>query len=436
MWITGIGFNVRIKTMDNKIKFVHAEEILDSRGNPTVSVTTGAEDICATAAVPSGASKGAYEALELRDGDSKRFNGLGVLKAVNNVNTIIAKALRGKNVLNQAEVDKTLIELDGTANKSKLGANATLGVSLAAARLAALVSKKSLFEYLRTLADIKPSRKISYLYLNLINGGKHALTPLKFQEYMVVPQADDIETAIIIGSKIQAELRKIIREKYGPLSANFGDEGGVVPNISDVEEPLKLLVEAAERVGELSAKGGSSSGGKNIKLAMDVAASSFFENNLYDIGKVKIDAEKLLTLYKKMADNYPLLSIEDPFAEDSFSDFKKLKSGLENKNVYVVGDDLTVTNPERLQKAIADKSINAIIIKPNQIGTLTETLKTMKLARENNIEIIVSHRSGETNDDFIADLAYAFGVFGLKAGALNRGERVAKYNRLKQISNF
>jgi len=410
--------------MDNKIKFVEAHEILDSRGNPTISVMVCAGENCAAAAVPSGASTGTYEALELRDNDPKRFNGLGVLKAINNVNAVIAKALKDKNVLDQKNIDGVLIDLDGTPNKSKLGANAVLGVSLAAARLAALISKKPLFEYLKSLADIKPSRKIPYLYLNLINGGKHAMTSLKFQEYMVVPQADEIETSLSIGFKIQKELRKIITEKYGALSANFGDEGGVVPDISDVEEPLKLLVEAGEKTGEL----------KNIKLAMDVAASSFYENNLYDIGKEKISADKLLAVYTKMSDSYPLLSIEDPFAEDSFKDFAKLKN--EFKNIYIVGDDLTVTNPKRLKMTIENKSIDAIIIKPNQIGTLTETLETMEMARENNIEIIVSHRSGETNDDFIADLAYAFGVFGLKAGALNRGERVAKYNRLLQISRY
>lgn len=234
--------------MDTKIRFVEAGEILDSRGNPTISVTVGTKDNCATAAVPSGASKGAYEALELRDNDPKRFNGLGVLKAINNVNTIVAKTLKDKNVLEQEKIDKTLIDLDGTANKSKLGANAILGVSLAVARLAALVSQRSLFSYLKALADIKPSRKTPYLYLNLINGGKHAMTSLKFQEYMVVPQIDDVEKAMNIGFKIQSELRKIVREKYGALSANFGDEGGVVPDISDVEEPLKLLVEAGKKL--------------------------------------------------------------------------------------------------------------------------------------------------------------------------------------------
>jgi enolase len=410
--------------MDTKIRFIEAEEILDSRGNPTISVTIGTKDVVATAAVPSGASRGEYEALELRDNNPKKFNGLGVQKAINNIKKIIAPNLKGKNVLDQKNIDKILIELDATPNKSRLGANATIGVSLAVSRLAGLISKKPLFLYLRELTDIKPSRKSPFLYLNLVNGGKHTLSPLKFQEYMIVPQTDNIEEAINIAFKIQNRLRETIREKYGSLFANFGDEGGIVPNIFDVKEPLRLLIEAGEKSGEL----------KNIKLAMDVAASSFYKENLYDIGDKKITNKELLDLYKEMAKNYPLISIEDPFEENAFDDFKNLKNDLGKKKIYIVGDDLTVTNSKRLKMAIEKSSINAIIIKPNQIGTLTETLETMKLARENNLECIVSHRSGETNDDFIADLAFAFDVFGLKAGALNRGERVAKYNRLLQIS--
>lgn len=387
-----------------KIELVDAGEILDSRGRPTIAVTVATKNHSACAAVPSGVSTGKHEALELRDGDASRFDGLGVKKAVDAVKKTIAPAIKGMNPHNQGEIDAALIKLDGTPNKSKLGANAILGVSLATSRLAAKISKLPLYQYLKKLADIRPSRKVPYLYANLINGGKHAATPLPFQEYHAVPQTEDFEEAINIIYKIQNELKKT-------LQANIGDEGGFVPNISDVEEPLKILKQAAEKTGTAT----------KVKFAMDVAASA---------GELKWGPAELLSLYEKMAANYPLLSIEDPFGEEDFENFAKLRKSI---YAYVVGDDLTATNKTRLQTAIDKNSINGIIIKPNQVGTLSETLETMKLARENNIECIVSHRSGETNDDFIADLATAFGVFGIKAGALQRGERITKYNRLWHI---
>ena len=398
----------------NKIKSIGAREILDSRGNPTVEVVIGTASQYVSAAVPSGASTGKYEAMELRDNDLNRFGGKGVKKAIETINNTIAPAIVGKEPFDQKNIDEALIKLDGTTDKSNLGANAILGVSLAVARLAATISKKPLFEYLRSLALIKSSHKIPYLYANLINGGKHAVTPLAFQEYHVVPQTENLEEALNIIHAIQNSLKKT-------LQANIGDEGGFVPNITDVEEPLRLLKEAAEKTDTLS----------KVRFAMDVAASSFYKNEKYNLGDKILTADELLELYKKMATDYPLLSIEDPFHEEDFENFAKLKAAL--PKLYVMGDDLTVTNKERLKQAIAKNSINSIIIKPNQIGTLTETLETMKLARDNNIECIVSHRSGETNDDFIADLAMAFGTFGIKAGALQRGERVAKYNRMLQI---
>ena len=405
------------------IKNIKAKQILDSRGNPTVSVTISDGENMATASVPSGASTGIYEAVELRD-DGEEYSGKGVTKAVQNVEDVIAPALIGKDPANQNEIDKIMIDLDGTKDKSKLGANAILGVSLANARLAALKAEKPLFEYLSSLAEVKVSRATPYLYMNFINGGAHANSNLKFQEYHVVPMVNTIDEALLIGHEFQGELKKVITKKYGSISSNIGDEGGFVPEIEDPEEPLKVIMETLETLG-LENK---------VKLAMDVAASSFhnYETGKYDVTKeLSVGSEEMLKIYEKMISNYPILSIEDPFHEEDFGYFAKL---LE-KGVIVVGDDLTVTNTERLQKAIDAKSIDAIIIKPNQIGTLTETIATIKLATENDIKPIVSHRSGETKDDFIADLAFAFGVFGIKAGALQRGERIAKYNRLKEISH-
>ncbi len=405
------------------IKDIKAKQILDSRGNPTVSVDMSDGDNVVTASVPSGASTGTYEAVELRDG-GEEYSGKGVLKAVDNVENIIAPALVGKDPANQSEIDKIMLDLDGTKDKSKLGANAILGVSLATARLASLQSGKPLYQYLSGLSEMKITRSVPYLYMNFINGGEHANSSLSFQEYHVVPMVEDIDEALLIGHKFQEELKKVIIAKYGSISSNIGDEGGFVPEIIDPEEPLKVIMETLGSLG-LEDK---------VKLAMDVAASSFHS---YDTGKYNvtpessISSDELLAIYEKMIKEYPILSIEDPFHEEDFEYFGKL---LE-KGTIVVGDDLTVTNTERLQKAIDKKSINAIIIKPNQIGTLTETIQAIKMAVDNDIKPIVSHRSGETKDDFIADLAFAFGVFGIKAGALQRGERIAKYNRLKEIQH-
>ena len=404
--------------MDNKITKIIAEEIKDSRGNSTLKVTVWCNDVSGSFSVSSGASMGIHEAHELRDEDGK-----GVKKAIGKVNDIIAPALVGQNVLNQKEIDRIMVELDGTSNKDNLGGNAIIGVSIACAKVAAKVSSLETFEYLRTLAEIKPSRRAPYLFMNLLEGGKHTSNTLSFQEYHIVPDIENVSEAIEIGIKIQNSLKEIISKELGEESLVLGDEGGFAPRVSDIRKPLEFLAKAIKR-NNLEQK---------VRLALDVAASSFFSGGKYKIDSKEVSKEELLEIYDSLIKEFDLFSIEDPFEEEDFESFKKLKENC--RNLFVVGDDLTVTNALLLQKAIEKGSINAIIIKPNQIGTLTETLETMKLAREHEIELIISHRSGETDDDFIADLAYAFGCFGLKAGSPQKAERMLKYKRLIQIQN-
>jgi enolase len=410
-----------------KITSVYAQEILDSRGKPTLKVCVSAGNACGDFSVPSGASTGSHEAWEKRDGDKTRFAGLGVKKVAEKVNTEINKALKGKDAGNQKAIDNLLIELDGTPNKQRLGANAIVGVSIACAKAAAKIENKELHEYLKTLANIKPSHRVPYLYLNLINAGKHASSYLAFQEFMIVPQTQKIEEALIWADMIKTQLKKIVVNKYGPFSANYGDEGGIVIQAKKVREAFQALTHSIKEAG-LKGK---------VKLAIDAAADSFYDakSKKYDVDGKKISAAALLDLYKGIIRDFDMISIEDPFFEEEFKNFAKLLAFSKTKGIKIVGDDLTVTNPERLCTAIQNQSIDAIIIKPNQIGTLSETLEVMKSSRENNIECIISHRSGETGDDFIADLAYAFGAFGLKSGAPNRFERIAKYNRLWKISS-
>lgn len=403
--------------MKNKITKILAEEIKDSRGNGTIRVTVWVGENYGNFSVPSGASTGFYEAFELRDEDRK-----GVKKAIEKVNNIIAPVLVGENVLNQKDIDRIMIKLDGTANKNNLGGSSMIGVSIACAKVAAKISEVEVFEYLQTLVEIKPSRRIPYLYLNLINGGKHTKNALVFQEYLVVPETEDVKEAVEIGRTIQNTLKEIILKDLGEESVILGDEGGFAPKISDIRKPLLYLSEAIKK-NNLQAK---------VRLALDVAANSFYDNGVYKIDGKDLLKEELFNIYNSLMKEFNLFSIEDPFNEEDFESFNKLKDN--NKNLLVVGDDLTVTNKIFLQKAIENGSINAMIIKPNQIGTLSETLETMKLARENNIELIVSHRSAETDDDFIADLAYAFGCFGLKAGFPQKPERMLKYKRLMQIT--
>ena len=403
--------------IDSFITKILAEEINDSRENPTIKVTVWVGDKYDSFAVPSGASTGLHEAHELRDGDGK-----GVKDAIDKVNNIIAPKLIGQDILNQKEIDRIMIELDGTANKDNLGGNSIIGVSIACAKAAAKVSGVEVYEHLRTLAEIKPSRRAPYLFMNLLEGGKHVHNGfnLAFQEYHIVPETENVKEAIDVGIKINNTLSEMV-QKNG--SVEMGDEGGLAPKTNDVRVPLQYLREAIEK-NNLQNK---------VHLALDVAASSFFENDLYTVDGKTITKEELLNLYGSLIKEFNLLSIEDPFDEEDFESFAELKN--KQKDLKIVGDDLTVSNSLLLKKAIEKGSVNAMIIKPNQIGTLSETLETMKLARENDIELIVSHRSGETNDDFIADLTYAFNCFGLKAGAPTKPERMVKYERLIKIIN-
>lgn len=405
--------------MEATITHITAREILDSRGNPTVQATvTTSDGASGTFGVPSGASTGAHEAHELRDGDKSRFSGKGVLKAVRAVTHEITNAVVGMDASDQKSLDSVLLKLDGTPDKSRLGANAILSVSIAAAKAAAAAKGVPVWEHLQDLITIKPSQKVPFLYMNLVNGGLHAASRLAFQEYHVVPQTPDVAESLHIGTSIMHGLRELIRGRLGAASANIGDEGGFAPDTADVRAPLEMLMEVTQKLGFAD----------RVKLAMDVAASSFFKDGQYILDGTGHTAENMLLLYEKMLKDFPILSIEDPFAEESFRDFARLVS-----KTMVIGDDLTVSNRGRLKLALDAKAINSILIKPNQIGSLWETLETMQMAREHGLTIVVSHRSGETNDDFIADLSYAFGTFGLKTGAPQRGERVAKYNRLREI---
>ncbi len=401
-----------VKQKDYKISDIKAEEIKDSRGNPTLKVSVSVEGISDSFSVPSGASTGAHEAHVLE-----------TKEAIKKVNNIIAPALIGKDVLNQKEIDQIMIKLDGTPNKDNLGGNSMIGVSIACAKVAAKVSNIEVFEYLRTLAKIKLSRKVPYLYMNLINGGEHANNDLVFQEYHIVPDTEDISEAVEIGIKIQNTLKEIINRELGAESIVLGDEGGFAPKISDIRKQLLFLTEALKQNYLL----------EKVFLSLDVASSSFYnvDKGFYTVDGKNISKEELTNIYNSLIKEFNLFSIEDPFDEEDFEGFKELKDF--NSKLIVVGDDLTVTNKILLKQAIEKGSINAMIIKPNQIGTLSETLETMQLARKNNIELIVSHRSGETDDDFIADLAYAFGCFGLKAGAPEKPERKVKYDRLIKI---
>jgi len=416
-----------------KIKTIKAIEILDSRGNPTVRVImqTGS-GLTAMASVPSGASTGENEALELRDKDPKRYFGKGVLKAVSNVNGPIQKALIGKAVLDQREVDNCMIELDGTENKSKLGANAILGVSLANARLIAQIEKKHLFE------TIQKQKKyiLPTPMMNIINGGAHADNFLDFQEFMVTPNGiDRFSEKLRCGAEIFHTLKKLLSEKGYPTAV--GDEGGFAPPLKSNEEALNFIVKAIEEAGYKPAD--------QVSITLDPAASEFFikEENKYIETKKKQKGEKFLVrssdemvdYYKELCSKYPIVSIEDGLSENDWSGWKKLTESLGEK-VQLVGDDLFVTNQKFLQKGISAQTANSILIKLNQIGTLSETLDTIKLAHNNNYTTVISHRSGETEDSFIADLSVAVNAGQIKTGSLSRSDRTAKYNRLLEIETI
>ena len=406
------------------ITSILGREILDSRGNPTVEATVTLDSgISATAAVPSGASTGQYEAKELRDGKEDRYNGLGVTKAVKNINEILANALSGMAADAQTDIDHEMIKLDGTADKSKIGANAILAVSLACARAASKEHDVPLYRYLREIAGFGPLPLLPVPMMNIINGGRHADWATDIQEYMVMPiGAQNFTEGLRMGTEIYHALKKIIVNEGG--LALIGDEGGFVPASADNEAPLKLIMQAINAAGYKA--------GTDVALAIDAAASEWYKNGQYHLKKEGArDAAKLQTWYLDLAKRYPLISIEDPFGDDDWQSFASLTA--QTDKLQIVGDDLYVTNKTRLERGIQEKSSTAILIKLNQIGTLTETIETINLAQSHQFKVIISHRSGETTDDFIADLAVACGAGQIKTGAPARGERVAKYNRLLEI---
>lgn len=404
----------------HKITNIEATQILDSRNNPTLKVSVYVDDIVGIFEVPSGASTGKYEACELRDGQGGKS---GVTKAIEKIINEIKPALIGIPVTDQKKIDEIMLKLDGTPQKTNLGGNSMIGVSIACAKAAAKVLGKEVYEYLREIETINPSRKEPHLYFNLINGGKHAATALAFQEFHIVPQVETSVESVKISGEIQQRLDEIILSQFGGELIK-GDEGGIALNVSDVFIPLRLMHQATVELGYQD----------KIKYALDVAASSFFDHDkkVYTFMDKDFTRDEMIDLYVKICSEFKMISIEDPLDEEDFEGFKILQEKL--GDVKLIGDDLTVTNKERLERAINEKSIKGIIIKPNQIGTLSETLATMKLARENNVDCIVSHRSGETMDDFIGDLSCAFQCFGIKAGALGPKERNVKYERIIKIN--
>ena len=402
-----------------KIKEIKAREILDSRGNPTVEVDVTLENgIMGRASVPSRASTGVHEALELRDQDPKRYLGKGVLQAVENVNTLIREKLIGMDVTDQKRIDETMIELDGTKSKSKLGANAMLGVSLACLKAAALLAGKPLYRY---LGD---GTKTPVPMMNILNGGAHADNGLDFQEFMIIPTAPTINERVRIGAEVFHNLKKVLKSKG--YNTGVGDEGGFAPNLAYNKEALDTIIEAINKAGYVP--------GKDVSLALDVAASEFFENGKYVIkGENKtLTPSQLVEYYKDLVNTYPIISIEDGMAEDDYEGWQELTKELGNK-IQLVGDDLFVTNKELLEKGINLKMANAILLKLNQIGTVTETLETIDLARKNGYKTVISHRSGETEDTYIADFAVGLDLGQIKTGSLSRTDRTSKYNQLIRI---
>jgi len=401
------------------IKSITAREILDSRGNPTVEVEVRLDDkSMARAAVPSGASTGAFEAAELRDG-GKRYLGKGVEGAVKNIVEKIAPVVLGLNALDQKIIDEKMIALDGSKNKSNLGANAILGVSLAVARAAAASTGQSLFKYLGKAE----AKTLPVPMMNILNGGAHADTNVDIQEFMVAPiGAATFKESLRWGAEIYHSLKSVLKSKG--LATSIGDEGGFAPDLASNRAALDLILQAIELAGFKA--------GSDIGLAMDVAATEFFENGKYKFEGKELTAEQMITYYRELVAAYPLLSIEDPLDEDDWDGWTNLTGQLGDK-IQIVGDDLFVTNPERLQRGIESKSANALLVKVNQIGTLSETIAAVTLAHNNNFKSMMSHRSGETEDTTIADLAVALNCGQIKTGAPARSERVAKYNQLLRI---
>ncbi len=407
----------------SNISAISAREILDSRGNPTVEVDVTLDSGAAgRAAVPSGASTGTHEALELRDGDAKRYGGRGVLRAVRNVEALIAPALRGIDSTDQVLIDRALIELDGTPNKSKLGANAMLGVSMAVARAAAVATGLPLYRYLGGPL----ARTLPVPMMNIINGGAHATNTVDLQEFMVVPVgASTFHDALRMGAEIFHSLKKVLMKRK--LATGVGDEGGFAPDLRSDEEAITVILEAIESGGYAP--------GTEVCLSLDCAASELFSKSTYTFKKSGAgtrNAEQMIELYEGWINKYPIVSIEDGLAEGDWEGWAALTEALGDR-VQLVGDDLFVTNPEFLGRGIAEDVANAILIKLNQIGTVTETLQTIELARRNGYQSIISHRSGETEDTFIADLAVATNAGQIKTGSASRTDRIAKYNQLLRI---
>ncbi|HYG41133.1 MAG TPA: phosphopyruvate hydratase [Cytophagales bacterium] len=405
------------------IESVHARQIFDSRGNPTVEVDVITEDgYFGRAAVPSGASTGTHEAVELRDGDKKKYMGKGVLKAVENVNDLISPELIGFDVFEQNLIDKVMLELDGTPNKGKLGANAILGVSLAVAKAAAEASNQSLFRYIGGVN----ANTLPVPMMNILNGGSHADNSIDFQEFMIMPvNAPTFSEALRMGTEVFHHLKTVLKKKG--LSTNVGDEGGFAPNITSNVEAIEVVLQAIEAAGYRP--------GEDIFIAMDAAASEFYENGVYHFKKSsgeKLTSSQMANYWNDWTNKYPILSIEDGMAEDDWNGWKEL-TNLAGKKIQLVGDDLFVTNVTRLKEGIDKGIANSILVKVNQIGSLTETINAVNLAQRNNYKSVMSHRSGETEDNTIADLAVALNCGQIKTGSASRSDRMAKYNQLIRI---
>ena len=401
-----------------KIIDVKGREILDSRGNPTVEATVILEDNTeATASVPSGASTGVHEALELRDNNMNRYFGKGVLKAVSNINDIIKPKLIGLDVQNQKEIDELLINLDGTPNKAVLGANAILAVSLACLKASSKCAKKELFEY------IGRGTYMPRMMMNILNGGAHADNGLDCQEFMIIPMHKEINENVRIGSEVFHSLKQILKTER--LSTGVGDEGGFAPNINSTLEALNLIMDAIKASGYVP--------GKDVYLALDVAASEFYNNGVYSFEGKNRKKEQMVEFYEYIIEKFPIVSIEDGMAEDDYEGWQLLTERLGDR-IQLVGDDLFVTNKKLLEVGIEKHMANAVLIKLNQIGTVTEAIETILLAKRNKYSTIISHRSGETEDTFIADFAVGLNLGQIKTGSMSRGERICKYNRLMRIN--
>jgi enolase len=405
--------------MNMKIEKVWAREVLDSRGNPTVEAELTVDGKRITAIAPSGASTGTWEAHELRDG-GKRYGGKGVLKAVDNIKKEMSKMLVGMDPTDQRTIDYALIDLDGTDNKTRLGGNATVAVSLAAVKAGAYALGKEVYEHVGNDHVTLPVPMF-----NIINGGKHAGGDLKIQECMIIPAgAGSFSECLRMSSEIYMELKTILKKRYGTGSINIGDEGGFAPPLRTVEEALETIMTAVSGAGY--------SPGKDVFLAIDAASSEFYDNGIYDVDGMKLTSGELADHYASLTEKFPLISVEDPFFEDDFDTTAELTSMIGNK-VQIVGDDIFVTNTRRLCKGIEMGAANALLLKVNQIGTVTESADAAQMSLDNGYNVVVSHRSGETEDTTIADLSVGWGVGEIKTGAPARGERTAKYNRLLRI---